>query len=416
MFAWALKIKRFSTVIMITLLVLVSLSLPSPARASGTPVFDASVYWTTWKGFADTAANWLTNHGEYLANQALIYAENSLLRELTKATVKWIDSGFDGSPAFITDTGAFLQDTADRTIGDFLMNDPALNFLCDPFKIQLKINLGLQYAPFEDEIKCSFTNALGNVDTALMDTFTGGDFINGGGWDSWLQITTVPQNNPLGAMVIAQEELTARIAGNKEITLAEANWGQGFLTFKKCTGPDGKTATSYGALDAKKTNTVDRSGNVTFTSSGDSNTTCVAQTPGEVISNAINWADSSDIRKTELANDTTDILNALLNQLTSKLTNGLLSQMGGTSQTYNSYDTYTAYLNSLASSTASTSNATVNNTSPSSPANPTPTISSVTTDADGNIITVWSDGYTTTYYQATGIMLDANGQEVTVGR
>ena len=39
-----------------------------------------------------------------------------VLREITKSIVTWINSGFNGNPSFITNTGQFLQNTADITI------------------------------------------------------------------------------------------------------------------------------------------------------------------------------------------------------------------------------------------------------------------------------------------------------------
>jgi hypothetical protein len=278
--------------------------------------------------------------------------QTRLLREITKAVVKWIDSGFKGNPAFITDTGKFLQDTADITIGDMLLGTE-LDFLCDPFKLQVKLSLGLQYRPFTDEIKCSLTGVLKNIDGAMND-FTNGDFIGGGGWDSWLQITTIPQNNQMGAMMIAQSELDARISGNKEIQLTEAGWGGGFMSWKECETVQAYDGDTGGYDESVGDSSVDGEGNSVYeegpgnsgrvayyNSKGDvagtiqENQKCTIQTPGSTIANKLDWADSSDIRKAELANDVNAITNALLNQLVLKVTNemsSLLKRSGGNSR------------------------------------------------------------------------------------
>jgi hypothetical protein len=272
-----------------------------------------------------------------------------ILRELTMSIVNWIDSGFSGNPSFITNTGQFLQDTADITIGDFIMNDPALEFLCDPFKIQVKLALGLQYRPFKDQIECRFTDALGNVNEA-MNTFLDGDFIGGGGWDSWLQLTTVPQNNQMGAMILAQSELDARIEANKNIQLIEADWGGGFMSWKECTDSQGQKVNSLGGLDMQNTNTVSADGTFSSATLGPSNTTCTIQTPGGLIANKINWVDTSTLRELELADDINAIVNALMNQL---LIQGMqaLSEGGllgsGSRQQNNSQEDLNAYLNQL---------------------------------------------------------------------
>lgn len=239
-----------------------------------------------------------------------ILVVKGFLKRLTESIVTWIDSGFKGNPAFITNTKQFLLNTADKTVGDFLMQDASLNFLCDPFKLQIKLALGLQYRPFKEQIECSFTSAVGNV-TDAMNSFTNGDFIGGGGWDSWLQMTTVPQNNQMGAMMIAQSELDARISGNKEIQLAEADWGGGFMSWKDCPETQGYTAATESAMSAEADRT--RFSEVTGQERGEDN--CVIKTPGGVIASKINWVDSSNIRQLELANDFNAIINALANQV-----------------------------------------------------------------------------------------------------
>jgi hypothetical protein len=285
------------------------------------------------------------------------YALKMILRQLTVKIVEWIDSGFAGNPSFITDTGQFLQDTADITIGDFIMNDPALNFLCDPFKIQIKLALGLQYRPFKDQIECRFTDALGNVNDA-MNGFLEGDFIGGGGWDSWLQMTTVPQNNQMGAMMLAQGELDARIETNKNIQLTEANWGGGFMSWKECTNSDGQTVNSLGGLDTENTNTVNADGTFTYANAGPSNTTCTIQTPGGLIANKINWMDTSTIRELELADDVNAIFNALMNQLI-EVGMGALSEGGllgsNSRRENNSHEELMSYLDQLETQTSNSS-------------------------------------------------------------
>jgi len=286
----------------------------------------------------------------------LMKAAKVIIRQFTQSIVTWINNGFKGNPSFITNTEQFLLNTADVTVGDFLMNDPALSFLCDPFKLQIKLAIGLQYRPFKEQIKCSFTSAVGNVKDA-MNKFTNGDFIGGGGWDSWLQMTTVPQNNQMGAMMIAQGELDARLSGNKEIQLAEANWGGGFMSWKYCPEAElnaldaGETGDELDtALDTayERDQRANRYSAVTGQQRGDDN--CVIKTPGGVIANKINWADTSTIRELELADNFNEIVYALANQVLLKGM-GALSEsglLGGKKPTYeDSYNEYMQYLSGL---------------------------------------------------------------------
>ena len=201
-------------------------------------------------------------------------ALKQLLKTITQSIINWINAGFNGGPSFITDPTQALLDVADQTVGDFLMSDKDLAFLCDPFKIQIKIALGLQYSvPFLEQSRCSFTSATGNIQQA-MDSFYN-DFEGGGGWEAWLKITQNPQNNPDGAFLMAKAEMDARVSTEKNSLTLEAGWGSGFLSMK------------------------DASGKIT--------------TPGKAIVDQLGWAQSSNIRELELAQDIDAIVGALIN-------------------------------------------------------------------------------------------------------
>ena len=278
-----------------------------------------------------------------------------ILRELTKSITTWIDNGFEGNPSFVTDPKKWITNTADITVGDFLLNDPSLSFLCDPFKIQVKLALGLQYQPFKEQIKCSFSGALNNTNQAY-NNFVNGDFINGGGWDSWLKLTTVPQNNQMGASILAQGELDARIANNQAAAQTESSWGNGFMSYKECTrkttDASGKvisTDTYHGdptthPAKVPPTTSITRNfdqSNSTYT--GVTTESCEIVTPGLQIFQKLGWADSSTIRELELADDINAIFTALGNQL---LTLGMESLTGAkkTKTNDNSYNQYMDYL------------------------------------------------------------------------
>lgn len=280
----------------------------------------------------------------------LMSAARMIIRQFTLSVVNWINSGFKGNPSFVTNTEQFLLNTADITVGDFLMNEPALDFLCDPFKIQVKLAIGLQYRPFKQQIECSFTEAVANVNDA-MNKFTNGDFIGGGGWDSWLKMTTVPQNNQLGATMLAQAELDARIADAVTARNKELDWGNGFMSWKDCpeveTETNDPTEAEINAVleeDAR----FDRYAAVNSQKRG--NNGCVIITPGGVIASKMNWFESSTLRQLELANDFNEIIYALANQVILKGM-GALSEgglLGGKKPTPDeSYNNYMAYLSGL---------------------------------------------------------------------
>jgi hypothetical protein len=359
---------KITSTLLITVFVFTLFTTTLPTKVSAIPVEDA--------------ANYAVNQATYILLQSGMVGGNSptvaptawggrvaiklVLRRLTESVVAWIDSGFNGNPSFITNPEDFLRDTADIVIGDFLINNKDLDFLCDPFKINVKLAIGLQYQPFSSNIRCRLTDALANVNGAY-DDFVNGDFINGGGWDSWLQITTVPQNNSMGAMILTQNELDARIEGSKNAELAKAQWSGGFLSWEKCTNINtGKS--EYGSLGAiqesgrgsARSETEDEFGanvpvgdeearaSLAGSTKGPSNTSCKIETPGTAIVGQYEWAKSSPIRELELTNDLDAIFNALANQVIKYGVDYFSSVLTGDNM--NNSDpaaTYNAYLNSL---------------------------------------------------------------------
>lgn len=348
-----LKFKRLLSLSVLILFIFTSLSFPLKSRAT-VPVVDGANAAlnqignaTLYQIYANLAGVTPGERQDSIYKKAIYAGLKILLRQLTQSVVNWINSGFEGSPSFITNTGQFLQNTADITIGNFLMNDPALSFLCDPFKIQIKLALGLQYRPFQENIRCTFSGALGNLNNA-MNTFTKGDFINGGGWDSWLQMTTVPQNNAMGAMIIAQAELDARLESSTHNAELEAGWGGGFMSWKDCPTIEQQAAEGFGLSTPDETNRFARYAQVTHQQRDQDG--CVIKTPGGVIANKINWVDTTTLRELELADDLNEILYALANQLIMKglgslQDRGLLG--GGRPREDTSYEDYMNYLNAL---------------------------------------------------------------------
>ena len=222
----------------------------------------------------------------------------SVLRTMTNNILKFAAFGFGGGPAFIYNIAAYLQSTEDKAVDSFVTattSDKDLNVVCDPYQNEVKRSLAEDYDPFTDEIKCT-------ADITKIDKFSSGDFIGSGGWDTWLDVTTNPKNNRLGAMTLAKAELDERIEAQTVAATMEANQGDGFMSWKKCS-------TSTSEID------MDRG----FDG-------CTTVTPGSIIANKVKWADTSSLREMEIAGDFNNISYVWANRAAQYTNLGTLSQ------------------------------------------------------------------------------------------
>lgn len=236
-----------------------------------------------------------------------------ILQSMTQSIVNWINSGFQGSPAFVTDLKQFLLDQADAIAGDYIYNDPSLNFLCSPFQLDVKIALATSYQQEAHEgvsSQCTLTGVEENIES----------FLNGDSFSpqNWFEVTQNPVNTPTGAYLATKGEMMARIADAEGNTINELEWGQGFLSFKVCSDTD-------------------------VTSGAQTN--CQITTPGQVIADQINKSLGAGQDTLIAADEINEIIGALFAQLAQQAITGIngllgLSSGGFTGSDGTQYDSY----------------------------------------------------------------------------
>lgn len=256
------------------------LCVPHQARAQAfVPVFDSQNFIEN----SITAANTTSLTQKELVSDGVFYmAARLVIQNITDSIVRWINSGFKGSPAFITNPDEFFTDVADQVAGNYIAGTE-LDFLCSPFQLEIRAALNFNYSS-KHKIVCRLTDAIKNVQDFAK--FTSGDFSQGG-WDGWFSMTQNPGNNPYGAYTAAQGELSLRITTAQGRELSVAGWGNGFLSWK------------------------DDNGNI--------------QTPGSVINNQLEQVLGSGVRQLELADEFNEIVGALMGQFVQQVLIGGLS-------------------------------------------------------------------------------------------
>lgn len=291
-----------------------------------------------------------------------------MLQQVTASVVNWINSGFEGSPAFLTNPGAFFADTADQITGAFIASNGTLSRLCSPFSIDIRLGLALSstgqlgsrytctLSTVIQNLKNSSVNVNGQVTYngsavagggvsasgygASVDGFVNGDF-NQGGWPAFIAMTTEPQNNIYGAFLQAKSDLDYQIATKQNNIRLDLQMGRGFMSWQQChdvnvdnldeysdlgvdtSGLENSAGAgsmyigqaAYSGSDVNLNKKVGKDGKVQYQA-------CETQTPGSVIAGSIDKSLGIPQDTLNIAGSLNQIVGALFAQLVSKVLSG----------------------------------------------------------------------------------------------
>ncbi|XKT75293.1 MAG: hypothetical protein ACJKSS_00685 [Patescibacteria group bacterium UBA2103] len=246
---------------------------------------------------------------EYVLDGLAWQLANVALEQMTQDIVAYINSGFNGSPAFLQDPEAFFLGIADDVAGDFLQEIGG-GFLCSPFQTDIQFALEIGYyqsggrTDLQDRYACTLSDALGNIEDFLEND------LSQGGLDQFFNIAVRPENNPYVLTVDLQRELQGRIFGEQQGERQILEWNGGFLSRRECLP---------GQEEPKCTGDI--------------------LTPGDTIQNQLNESLGIGRDRLVVADDINEIIGALMNQLVSQAIGGAggllgLSTSGGGSSSY----------------------------------------------------------------------------------
>ena len=277
-----------------------------------------------------------------------------LLAQMTSQIINYINSGFQGSPAFVGNPGQYFSNIGDQifanTINNLSEGSLGIN-LCSPFKVQLiaalEVNYGISVSGSGGDIYqtqyngCTLEQIGANLNTAYES------FSN---WQDFLAMSMNADSNPYGAFLYATNAITAKINDQINLNASELNWGNGFLSQKECTHIDGNgntfTYTEPGGNGPSTSVTNVTSGSVTTPTSGakgtsaatagykpevgaikigtDGGTTiysdpysdkCTITTPGQTIAGVLQNQLNIPAQQLGVADDLDKIFNSLFNEL-----------------------------------------------------------------------------------------------------
>lgn len=267
------------------------------------------------------------NVKEYVLDTLAWQAANLAIESITKSTVNWINSGFQGSPAFVTDLNYNLRGVGDAVAAQFFEELGNQTIATTPFqdKVLDTVRLGYYLSTSPESFYTRYPYTLDQV-SANDRAFLEGDFSQGG-FNAWFATVMNPQNNPYGAQDLADQELARAVANATNNRLQELSWNRGFLSWRgECNeyAPQGEEG--YLPGDAPPADlSIDLSGEEACQG-------YEIETPGSVIMEQLNDQLGTGVNRLVSADEFNEIIGALLNQLASQVLGGSSGGLRGVSR------------------------------------------------------------------------------------
>ncbi len=270
-------------------------------------------------------------------------AAKATLNSITKSTVNWINSGFSGSPAFVTDLNKNLSNLQDAIAQQFFAQLNQASIAATGFNIispfQDQLNSKLRTAYYQQASSHGLNPYTLNQCSQNPTAFLNQGRFSQGGFNAWFCANQNPANNPWGAYLQASNALWSELDTATETRKQELEWGSGLLSYRgKCT-----TTAAVTPPPINTTITQQEQDNIAtslgLSPSGSSNSTPAAaaaskpatlstaeqcpnnpiQTPGSVLASQIDKAVGLPQDTLNLADDINEVVGALMSQLVNQV-------------------------------------------------------------------------------------------------
>lgn len=232
-------------------------------------------------------------------------AGNAALRDLTNASMEWIDdferSGETGNTAFIQDLEQYMSEVSDSAFVDYIneAGEGAGSFsnICSFLRQDVYQGVGQGYINTSDpsgvdDFDGTETPDLLSGGCALLgdsltqeeaEAFLRGDF-SAGGWSSLARSAQDPGSSAIGSYLQQSSELSSQIEAAEEDQREQLRWGEGFLA--------------------------------------DQNSVRGGFTPASIVGGITERLFTSDISRIELIDEMGEVSGSLANSLIGKITGG----------------------------------------------------------------------------------------------
>ncbi|MBC7766539.1 hypothetical protein H7Y21_00900, partial [Arenimonas sp.] len=229
---------------------------------------------------------------------------NTMIIYIADSTIQWINTGFEGNPAFLNNPNQFFEDLANQEKVAFLQGLAygVNSSVCGVFKNSVVSAILSRYGKNQQNMygqqgyqnggynggygqngaisACPFDQTPGK-----LNAFMNGGFNQGGGWDTWFQVSQNPMSNPYDTYFAANDRMNQQVQAVQLSQNRELNWNNGYLSFRKCEN---------GEKDKSK---------------------CSITTPGTVIQNQLNSTLNLGKNRLVLAEKFDQVVTAVVDQL-----------------------------------------------------------------------------------------------------
>ena len=263
---------------------------------------------------------------------------NTMIIYIADSTIQWINTGFEGNPAFLNNPDQFFEDLANQEKVAFLQGLAygVNSSICGVFKNSVVSAILSRYGKNQQNMyaqgyqnggygygqggpisSCPFDQNPGK-----LNAFMTGGFNQGGGWDTWFQVTQNPMSNPYDTYFTANDRMNAQVEAVQISQNRELTWNNGYLSFRKCEN---------GEKDKSK---------------------CPITTPGTVIQNQLNSTLNLGKNRLVLADKFDQVVTAVVDQLiTVAIDKALDRESYSSSQGSNQYSNSNGYNNQYGAGT-----------------------------------------------------------------
>ncbi|HYD93035.1 MAG TPA: hypothetical protein VEB18_01085 [Candidatus Paceibacterota bacterium] len=247
---------------------------------------------------------------EFVLDPLARMAAQRAIESVAKTTINWMNSGFDGSPAFVTNLRRDLQLLADQVADDFLGELGAEGAITSPFRDRLIDSIRDSYRRRTAQ-NSFFINNRFTLDETAIDAeafLTQGFGQDRGGLRAWVAAWGDSQNNFFGAFRTTESELGRRVGSAEDSRRTQLDWSRGL--FSPCSEPE-EPATGGAAEGEGETE-------LTQSPPGGS-ADCETTTLGSIAIDRLTEVTGADIESLISADELDEVLVGLLTQLMNQM-------------------------------------------------------------------------------------------------